>query len=201
MSVVAVVSAVPSLQIGLATILAQGGHVVVPGEVAPASCVWLLDGPDSTALQVMASRCEAAPPPAAVVLIDDPSWAGRMGSLGLRGWACLGRESTPEEIDLAVRAADAGLVLMDLPSAARSMLRAVGARGPGAAPLVEALSPREGQVLHLVAEGLANKAIARRLGITENTAKFHVAAICAKLGASTRTEAVAIATRQGLLLL
>jgi DNA-binding NarL/FixJ family response regulator len=56
-------------------------------------------------------------------------------------------------------------------------------------------------VLQLVAQGLPNKGIARRLGISENTAKFHVASLCGKLGASSRTEAVTIAARRGLILL
>ena len=56
-------------------------------------------------------------------------------------------------------------------------------------------------VLNLVGQGLPNKGIARRLGISENTAKFHVASLCGKLGASSRTEAVTIAARRGLILL
>jgi DNA-binding NarL/FixJ family response regulator len=64
-----------------------------------------------------------------------------------------------------------------------------------------ALTPRERQVLALLAEGLANKAIAPRLGITEHTVKAHVAAIYDKLHAGNRAEAVVAAARQGLLLL
>ena len=59
------------------------------------------------------------------------------------------------------------------------------------------LTLREGEVLGLVAEGLANKAIARRLGISEHTVKFHVAAILAKLGAGSRTEAVRLGAQRG----
>jgi DNA-binding NarL/FixJ family response regulator len=62
------------------------------------------------------------------------------------------------------------------------------------------LSPREAQVLALLAEGAPNKVIARHLDISVHTAKFHVAAILAKLGAVNRTDAIAIAMRQGLLL-
>jgi DNA-binding NarL/FixJ family response regulator len=63
-----------------------------------------------------------------------------------------------------------------------------------------ALSPREMEVLALLAEGAPNKVIARRLDISVHTAKFHVAAILAKLGAANRTDAIAIAMRQGLVL-
>jgi DNA-binding NarL/FixJ family response regulator len=63
----------------------------------------------------------------------------------------------------------------------------------------EPLTPREVQVLELLAEGLANKAIADRLGISDQTVKFHVAAILAKLGVANRTEAVRVAVRRGLI--
>jgi DNA-binding CsgD family transcriptional regulator len=56
--------------------------------------------------------------------------------------------------------------------------------------LVEGLTPRESEVLRLVADGLHNREIAERLGVTEHTVKFHLAAVFGKLGASTRTEAV-----------
>lgn len=69
----------------------------------------------------------------------------------------------------------------------------------GAAPR-PALSPREAEVLALLAEGAPNKVIARRLNISVHTAKFHVAAILIKLGAANRTDAIAIAMRQGLVL-
>lgn len=64
---------------------------------------------------------------------------------------------------------------------------------------VEPLTARELQVLELLAEGYPNKTIASRLAISDQTAKFHVASICGKLGASNRTEAVRIALRRGLI--
>ena len=63
------------------------------------------------------------------------------------------------------------------------------------------LSPREMEVLRLLAEGLPNKLIARRLGISEHTVKFHINAVMGKLGAQSRTEVVILATRLGLILL
>jgi DNA-binding CsgD family transcriptional regulator len=65
----------------------------------------------------------------------------------------------------------------------------------------EPLTPREIQVLELLAEGLPNKAIAARLGISDQTAKFHVASISSKLGAANRTDAVRRAVRRGLITL
>ena len=117
----------------------------------------------------------------------------------MRGWACLARDVDADQLDLAVRSAEAGLVLLDLPNATTSL--ALPASLTATAPLTEPLTARELQVLQLVAQGLPNKGIARRLGISENTAKFHVASLCGKLGASSRTEAVTIAARRGLILL
>jgi DNA-binding CsgD family transcriptional regulator len=74
-------------------------------------------------------------------------------------------------------------------------------RGDIDEPPAEALTPRETDVLALVAEGFSNKAIAERLGISDQTVKFHVASITGKLGASNRTEAVRRAVRQGLIVL
>jgi DNA-binding NarL/FixJ family response regulator len=103
----------------------------------------------------------------------------------------------------AVRAAALGLTT--LPAELRQNL--VGAPaghenedGSEAADASRGLTARELQVLQLLAEGASNKAIARRLGITPHTAKFHVAAIAAKLGASGRTDAVVKAMRLGLVM-
>jgi DNA-binding NarL/FixJ family response regulator len=71
----------------------------------------------------------------------------------------------------------------------------------GDSPLIEPLTAREIEVLELVAEGLANKAIAIRLGISDQTVKFHVASIAGKLGAANRTDAVRRAVRRGLITL
>jgi DNA-binding NarL/FixJ family response regulator len=71
----------------------------------------------------------------------------------------------------------------------------------GDAAVAEPLTARETQVLGLMAEGLPNKAIAGALGISDQTVKFHVASITAKLGATNRTDAVRLALRRGLVTL
>lgn len=68
-------------------------------------------------------------------------------------------------------------------------------------PIVEPLTPREIEVLELLAEGLSNKAIATELGVSDQTVKFHVASISGKLGAANRTDAVRLAVRRGLIAL
>ena len=77
----------------------------------------------------------------------------------------------------------------------------IAASPPDDSPLVEPLTAREMQVLGLLADGLPNKAIASRLGLSDETVKFHLAAIFGKLGASNRTDAVRIALRRGLVAL
>jgi len=115
--------------------------------------------------------------------------------------AVLPRWATGEEIVAATEAAAKGLavfhpaVIEHLPTLPR-----VDARNPSAAPVL-ALSPRETEVLKMLADGLGNKEIAWRLHISEHTVKFHVGSIFNKLNASSRVEAVAIAIRRGLVAL
>lgn len=118
-------------------------------------------------------------------------------------------ESAPPDIvaefDSLADAREAGI-------AADAMLvatAAVNAAGSGSDPdrldseplLVEPLTPREIDVLELVAQGLSNKAVAARLGISDQTVKFHLASISGKLGAANRTDAVRRAVRRGLVTL
>jgi DNA-binding NarL/FixJ family response regulator len=95
----------------------------------------------------------------------------------------------------AVHAAVAGLIVLDPTIAGSSGVHTHTRQSPEG----ETLTAREHEVLQLVAAGLPNKAIARELGISEHTAKFHVGSLLGKLGAGSRTEAVTLATRRGIL--
>ncbi len=99
----------------------------------------------------------------------------------------------------AVRGVALGLTVVDPDLTLAAGFHAHGAPQPVAVGAGEPLTAREREVLSLVADGLPNKAIARELGISEHTAKFHVGSLLAKLGAGSRTEAVTLATRRGLL--
>ncbi len=118
-------------------------------------------------------------------------------------FAALLRDATTEEIVAAMRAVGGGLVTLDrrLAHGALTAIQRVTAPTELAAGAGEPLTPRERDVLQLMAEGLPNKLIAARLSISEHTAKFHVSAIMTKLGAASRTEAVTIGARRGLLIL
>jgi DNA-binding NarL/FixJ family response regulator len=200
-SVVSVVASLPSVRLGLSDMLASHGHTVLgEDEVGDGAAVWVLDAPSAPALDAVTAQRYSDTPRAAVVLSDDAGMANVLARAGLRGWAVLARDADADQLDLAVRSAEAGLVLLDLPVAATSLSLPSAISSPAGHPL-ESLTARELQVLQLVAQGLPNKGIARRLGISENTAKFHVASLCGKLGASSRTEAVTLAARRGLILL
>jgi DNA-binding CsgD family transcriptional regulator len=80
----------------------------------------------------------------------------------------------------------------------REMEGWLGSRLPAAGEDAPELTAREREVLRMIADGAANKVIAWKLGVSEHTVKFHVASILAKLGAATRTEAVSIGMRRGL---
>ncbi len=114
---------------------------------------------------------------------------------GARGYLLKG--APREEIFQAIRVVHAGNSLLQ-PIVASKLLRRVSQESP-ALPGPETLTPRELDVLRLLARGLENKEIAAELVISERTVKFHVSSIQGKLGAGNRTEAVVIAARQGLI--
>jgi DNA-binding NarL/FixJ family response regulator len=113
---------------------------------------------------------------------------------GVQGYLLKG--APREDLFNAVRVVHAGGSLLE-PLVASRLLRQISHSDD--APTIEALTPREIEVLHLLAQGMPNKEIADRLVVSERTAKFHVSSILDKLGASNRTEAVAIAAQQGLI--
>jgi NarL family two-component system response regulator YdfI len=143
----------------------------------------------------------AAPhPPALVVLTDDAhgTWAAEALRTGVQ--AILPRQAQAHEIVAAIEAAAVGLVALhrDTIEALLPMLSSAPRVLPGSSQ--QALTPREIEVLSMLAEGLGNKTIAWRLGISEHTVKFHLSSIFTKLNASSRTEAVTLGIRQGLIM-
>jgi DNA-binding NarL/FixJ family response regulator len=127
-----------------------------------------------------------------VALLPAADRAGEALAAGARG--ALLRDASPARLAAALSAAASGLVVLDA-GLARDWVRAAAPAADPGAPL----TPRELEVLPLLAEGLSNKQIAAQLGIAERTAKFHVESILGKLPAATRAEAVAVAARRGLL--
>ena len=132
-------------------------------------------------------------PSAALLLVDDPgrSWTAEALRSGVR--AVLPRHSNPQQIVAAIEAVAAGLLVLQ-PGDLDGLLV-----NPRPARISEPLTPREIEVLGMLAEGQSNKAIAHRLNISEHTVKFHVTSVMAKLNAGSRTEAVTLGIRQGLI--
>ena len=137
---------------------------------------------------------------AAIVLLTgvcDARSISRLLRSGVR--AILSRESDADDILSAIYAAYDGLVLLST-ATADSLAGVFGDRlAEVDDELSEEITSRETEVLRMLAEGLVNKDIAARLGISEHTVKFHISSILDKLGASTRTEAVTLGIRRGLI--
>jgi len=120
---------------------------------------------------------------------------GEPGTLRLdRASAVLGQDASPAQIRAATAALAAGLHVES------NSATALHSDDGTDFTLQEALTDREIGVLNLIAEGLTNPEIARRLGISRNTVKFHVSSIIAKLGAASRTDAVTLGMKRGLII-
>lgn len=158
----------------------------------PDALLWDLGWTPDSQIAVLSQFVEERAVPV-VALLATPALAGAARAAGARG--LLSRGADGAHMAAALAAVAHGLLVFD------ETLLPAQASLPTDMELVEPLSNRELEVLRHLAEGLSNKEIARSLGISENTVKFHVNAILGKVGAQSRTEAVVRATRAGLLLL
>lgn len=194
---VLVLAAYPAVRAGLRSLLDGAPGIEVVGDLpldglaaaAPSADVLVLDLDERAASDLLA---EAFPGMPAVLLAASGDEPGEMAG----PHAVLHRDATASELAAAVVAVSAGLVVYDpalapLPARPLSLLDP----GDGSEPLTE----RELDVLRQLALGLPNKTIALNLGISEHTVKFHVSSVLAKLNAASRTEAVMLAARRGLL--
>jgi two-component system, NarL family, nitrate/nitrite response regulator NarL len=183
-------------------VVGEGGDVDVARAAEPRADVLLLD--DGSLLDGVEDG-EDELWPAIVLLTGEAGLAAteRLRALDPRGWAVLQRGPAAAELRAAVLAAGAGLAVMATETFPAVPLRRRDPDGDGDGDseddlLLEPLTAREQEVLDLLGLGLSNKDIGVRLGISEHTAKFHVASVLAKLGAHTRAEAVRRGIRRGL---
>lgn len=191
---VAILAAYATARAGLRAVVQEDPGLVVladqPGDEGDEADVLVVDLEGFDGIEAL-QELEARP---AVFL-----WAAPVNDLDFEpARAHLLRDATAEEIHAAIHAVAQGLTVFDptfLTIIREREPRPSVASGEG----LERLTDREYEVLRLLADGLTNKAIAHRLGISDHTAKFHVGAILSKLDAESRTEAVTIAARSGLL--
>jgi DNA-binding NarL/FixJ family response regulator len=134
--------------------------------------------------------------PALVLVSDRPAARGRAAQSSGRGWAVVPLHAEAEDLAAAAWAAVRGFAVSPAVEA-ESEVATSATRDT--VDSVEPMTPREREILELLAQGLSNRAIAGALGISEHTVKFHLASIYGKLGASTRTGAVRRALRRGLI--
>lgn len=202
-----VVASHPMVRSSLVRLLAERGDIVLVGEAAGAGALDLAREPqvdvlilglggDSAEL-LEATRVAGEMRIPLLVIGQAPDADGSaLASAGVGGY--LLPDATPEQLSAAIRALSVGLVVTSASLAATATSEE--ASSPRKDP-DDPLTDREMQVLQLVARGLPNKGIARRLGISEHTVKFHVGSILGKLEAASRTEAVTQAAHRGLLTL
>lgn len=209
----------PLARSGLAALLASEPEIAIVGQSAPgedAAAALAQDDPD-VVLWDLGPRPETPlEPPGApgedgvplLALVPDDGHAAEALAAGAHG--VLYRDTGAPRLAAALEAVAQGLVVLDAalsPALLEPQIDATRGQVANAAPPadlegpVEPLTPREVEVLQLLSQGLSNKLIGARLGISEHTAKFHVNAISGKLGAQGRTDAVVRAARLGLLLL
>jgi DNA-binding NarL/FixJ family response regulator len=205
MVAIAIFSTDPAQRLRLEQALGGDAAVTIAGVVDDPSAVAplleqvdavLADAPSRDHLSDWRARRDQI---AFVVLVDDPE--DGIAALQAGAGAILPRSAGRDEIVAAIKAVSNGSAVLP-----RHVLASLLDGAADAAPDLNGadgakLTPRELEVLAAMADGASNKAIARRLDISFHTAKFHVAAILAKLDADSRTEAVTRAAQLGLVML
>lgn len=190
----------------LEALLATDTNVWVVGTAASTALADLVDRvkPDVVLVSLGTETAEALEHaaervalPATVLLTSSARSVHQFLDLGVR--AVLPDRPDRARLAAAIRAVAAGLIVLDEHVAGIEPPSEAEPRGEP--ELVDALTPREIEVLQLLAEALPNKEIAAALGISEHTVKFHLSSIFGKLGATSRTEAVTIGIRRGLVML
>ncbi|MGB9753264.1 helix-turn-helix domain-containing protein [Roseiflexus castenholzii] len=201
---VLIVAPTPALRAGLRALLtaanveiidAIGSLVDLSGIAADIDVILAADESVlADADQVLAEE----PRYAALLLSDDARQADVLRGLPLTAWGILTHDVGAAELAAALHAVAQGLIVL-APNLAARLLQA--RQSPIEEPTGEPLTARERDVLELVSQGLSNKQIAQKLHISEHTVKFHLSSLFAKLGVSSRTEAVNRGARQGIITL
>jgi DNA-binding NarL/FixJ family response regulator len=179
---------------GNVLVVGEAGSLVEPGlELLGAEVVVVAgDEPLEEAARAVAEEGTQA----ILLLSEDDRSVPVLREFAQYGWGIVAPDAPPEEISAVITAVARGLVVLPRDIAGRLLQGTAIVEEP-----TEPLTAREREVLGLLGRGLSNKMIARDLRISEHTVKFHVSSIYAKLGVASRTEAVSLGARLGLILL
>ena len=202
---VAILAPTLAARIGLRTLLGISDSVHIVAEAAdPANLqerwweldVVVLQGQES--LEGLEALLNSETKPSLLWISDDLRAVQILRGLPLSAWGLLSSEASSEELIAALHAIHQGLIV-----APGLQLESLWIENPAGEieGLIEQLTPRETEILELLAQGLANKQIALELEISEHTVKFHVSSIYAKLRATNRMEAVRLGLQLGLITL
>lgn len=201
---VLIVAPTPALRAGLRALLVES-NVEVVGAVGSLADLGVISAEIDVILaadenvltdadQVLAEE----PRYAVLLLTDDARQVHTVRRLPLTAWGILAHDVSAAELAAALSAIAQGLIVLAPELVARLLqVREVSVEAPTGEPL----TARERDVLELVSQGLSNKQIAQKLQISEHTVKFHLSSLFAKLGVSSRTEAVNRGARQGIITL
>ena len=204
-----VVASTPMMLAGLRTMLTTPdlqvvGESSMPGElVSELSAIDVIVVDELLLEEVKRTMTNNGNVTVALVVLtnNDEGPLSVLRTLSLRGWAVVPMDATTAQLQASVVAAAQGLITLPTALADRLYEQRPVTGTITLGSLDEPLTAREREVLELVSQGLSNKLIARRLQISEHTVKFHVSSISAKLGASSRTDAVSRGVRRGLITL
>jgi two-component system, NarL family, response regulator YdfI len=219
MTRVLIIATSPVVRAGLSALLTTNSQIIVVGntsnldtgeieQLQPDVVLLDLSGNSQVSVWDKLLQLQQEEYSSSIILLTDElediplGLALRSGVKGILKESC-----TESEIIAAVEAVTTGLIVLD-PDAIGYTLALVETPGMEVngqqkvlLPPIEALTPREIEVLEMLGSGMGNKPIAKSLNISEHTVKFHLSSIFHKLGVSTRTEAVTVGVRLGLILL
>ena len=197
---VTIVSPNSALRIGLRELLSRQPDIKVVGETVDLESVNEMETEVVVLASVSSARILESKSTFAILFLNDEVESLRsILNSNARAWGLLSTDASEDELVAAVRALGEGL-WVGAPSLVKSLIRLNGRRESASdeSP-IEPLTAREMEVIQLMAQGLANKQIALSLSISEHTVKFHLSSLYAKLGISSRTEAVKRGIELGLI--
>jgi DNA-binding NarL/FixJ family response regulator len=192
-----------AVRVGLRTLLSEDPSISIIAEAASfedleddyiEADIVVLQG--DILIEDFQMRPDIASQPAFLFMTDDPKAVDLFREPPVQSWGILPVDATQEELLAALNTIILGFVVLPAGFVEPIWANRLPVQSES---LPEQLTPRESEVLQLVAQGLANKQIALALEISEHTVKFHISSIYGKIGATNRTEAVRIGLQVGII--